>query len=243
MNKEQLRIFSDPQETAAAFGRYLMNKLEESETFHCALSGGSTPKLLYQYLAEQYKDSKVWSKLHVYWGDERCVSPADDESNFKMTQTLLLSKVAIPDQNIHRVMGEMNPEDEAIRYGQNLQNSIPTNAHIPVFDMIILGMGDDGHTASIFPHEIALLTSDETCAVATHPISGQKRITLTGQVINASKEVVFLVTGAGKRERISEIFNKEGDWEKYPVSYISPASGKLLWYVDQAAVSTLGSTK
>ena len=242
MNKEQLRVFSDPQETAAAFGRYFMNKLEESEVFHCALSGGSTPKLLFDYLADQYKDSKAWTKLHVYWGDERCVPPEDNESNFKMTQGLLLSRVAIPEDQIHRVRGEDDPKSEAERYGNDLLSSMNVKAGVPVFDLIILGMGDDGHTASIFPHEIALLTSDDTCAVATHPTSGQNRITLTGQVINAAREVIFLVTGSGKKQRISEIFNKEGDWEKYPVSYVSPASGKLLWYVDQAAVSAISPT-
>ena len=239
MNKEQLRIFSDPNEAAAAFGRYLMNKLEESQNFHCALSGGSTPKLLFEYLASHYKDSKGWSKLHVYWGDERCVPPEHNESNFKMTKDLLLGKVAIPEGNVHRIMGENDPSTEALRYSGVLKKSLPETSDVPVLDMVILGMGDDGHTASIFPHEIELLTSDQACAVATHPTTGQNRVTLTGQVINAAREVIFLVTGEGKKSRVSEIFNKEGEWEKYPVSYISPASGKLLWYVDQAAVSSI----
>ena len=241
MNKEQLRLFSDPKETAAAFGRYLMHKLEDTDVFHVALSGGSTPKLLFAYLAEHYADSDAWSRLHVYWGDERCVAPDDEESNFRMTRELLLAKVDIPEQNIHRVRGEDTPSDEAVRYAEELAVSMPMSLELPVFDMVILGMGDDGHTASIFPHEIELLTSSKICEVATHPTSGQKRITLTGQVINHAKEVIFLVTGSGKMDRISEIFNNEGDWEKYPASYINPQSGKLLWFVDQAAVSSLTS--
>ena len=239
MNTELLRIFADPEETATAFGRYLMQQIEESDAFHCALSGGSTPKLLFRYLAAQHQDSQAWSKFHVYWGDERCVTPDDEESNYKMTKELLLDQVGIPAENIHRVKGENDPSKESSRYAEELMKSIPGSEGIPTFDLIILGMGDDGHTASIFPHEIDLLTSNELCAVANHPTSGQKRITLTGQVINAAREVVFLVTGEGKKDRISEIFNKNGNWEKYPVSYIAPSSGKLWWYVDQAAVSTL----
>ena len=238
MNTELLRIFSSPEETAAAFGRYLVQQIQESASYHCALSGGSTPKLLFQYLAEHHQDLD-WSRLHVYWGDERCVAPDDEESNYKMTKELLLDHVGIPAKNIHRVKGENDPSTESSRYADELTKSIPDSAGIPTFDLIILGMGDDGHTASIFPHEIDLLTSEALCAVANHPVSGQKRITLTGQVINAAKEVVFLVTGGGKKDRIAEIFNKNGYWEKYPASYVAPASGKLWWYVDQAAASTL----
>ena len=239
MNREQLRIFEDPTQTATAFGQYLMSKLDGSSDFHCALSGGSTPKLLFEYLADDYQAKKVWSKLHVYWGDERCVPPEDDDSNYKMTNDLLLSKVNVPAQNVHRVRGEEDPNVEADRYSKELEDNIPTVNGLPLFDLIILGMGDDGHTASIFPHEIELLKSERLCAVANHPVSGQQRITLTGQVINTAKEVVFLVTGEGKKERIVEIFNKEGKWKEYPAFYIEPISGNLLWFVDKAAVSGL----
>lgn len=237
MIKEQLKIFADPQQTAEAFGAYLMKQVEASESFHCALSGGSTPKLLFKYLAENYTDEALWKKLHLYWGDERCVPPEDEESNYKMTNDLLLSKVAIPEVNIHRVRGEDDSAGEAKRYGEELLDAIPVTDGKPVFDLIILGMGDDGHTASIFPHQIELLDSDTVCEVATHPTSGQKRVTLTGEVINAAKEVVFLVTGAGKKERISEIYNQEGDWVTFPAAHID--AGKLFWFVDEAAVSGL----
>lgn len=239
MNKEQLRIFKDPQETASAFGIYLMNKLENSEEFHCALSGGSTPKLLFNFLAEHYAESKVWFKLHVYWGDERCVEPTDDESNYKMTKELLLSKVDIPENNVHRIRGEEDPLKEVTRYTNEIIGSIHANNKLPVFDLVILGMGDDGHTASIFPHEFDFMTSENICEVATHPTSGQNRITLTGPVINNAREVVFLVTGEGKKERIAEIFNRTGNWEKYPASSITPTPGSIYWFIDQAAASEL----
>lgn len=239
MKEENLKIFSTPAETASAFGDDLVAKIADSETFHCALSGGSTPKLLFTYLSENYADSVFWKKLHVYWGDERCVPPEHEESNYKMTYDLLLSKVPIPKENIHRVRGEGYPEQEASRYADELMESMDATGRTPVFDMIILGMGDDGHTASIFPHQIELLESHEVCAVATHPASGQQRVTLTGPVINGAKEVVFLVTGAGKGEKIMEVLNQQGNWSTYPAAYIRPKNGSLVWYLDEAAAGML----
>lgn len=239
MKKEQIKIFENPKETAKAFGDYLMSQVAKKKTFHCALSGGSTPKLLFDYLAESHQGSPLWSQIHFYWGDERCVPPEDDESNYKMTKKHLLDHVAIPEQNIHRVKGEREPHREAERYSRELMESMPVNKDKPVFDLIILGMGNDGHTASIFPHQMELLNSDLVCDVATHPESGQKRVTLTGSVINAAKEVVFLVTGAGKKEKLDEILNQKGDWESYPAAHISPAEGRLLWFLDKQAGGTI----
>ena len=236
MKREDLKIFKDPKSTAEAFGDYLVKLVDESSSFHCALSGGSTPKLLFKYLAERYASSDIWEKLHLYWGDERCVPPDDEESNYKMTNDLLLSKVPIPAANIHRVRGEDDPADEAKRYGNELMQMDQHNG-LPFFDLIILGMGDDGHTASIFPHELELKDSQDICAVATHPTSGQHRVTLTGPVINAAKEVIFLVTGAGKKEKLSEILDQRGGWKSYPASYIKPLSNQLSWFVDEAAIA------
>lgn len=239
MKEGNLRIFGSPDETARAFGDYLIGRISKSDMFHCALSGGSTPKLLFRYLAEKYPDSEVWGKLHVYWGDERCVPPHHEESNFKMTDDLLLSKVPIPKAHVHRVRGEDDPPEEAERYSDEVLKSTGSSSERPDFDMIILGMGEDGHTASIFPHQMELLESGQVCAVASHPTSGQKRVTLTGPVINDAREVVFLVTGAGKKEKIKEIFEKSGAWETYPTSFIHPENGSLVWFMDEAAADGL----
>lgn len=239
MTREDLNIYFNPKRTAESFGDYLMMQAEDKEAFHCALSGGSTPKLLFDYLAQQYKFSPLWNKIHFYWGDERCVDPDDNESNYKMTKERLLSKVKIPEANIHRVYGENDPDGEAIRYGEELMDCVPVIGNKPVFDLIILGMGEDGHTASIFPHEVELLESENICEVATHPTSGQQRITLTGPVINTAHEVAFLVTGAGKKEKIAEIFRQTGDWQSYPAAHINPELGILQWFVDEAAASGL----
>lgn len=233
----KVHTYNDPIATAEAFGDYLMNELEKSDTFHCALSGGSTPKILFKYLAEKFKESNLWQKLHLYWGDERCVPPSDQESNFKMTKDLLISHVSLPEENIHRIKGEENPTNEARRYAEELINNLPTANDLPVFDMVILGMGSDGHTASIFPHQMELLKSTEICAVAIHPTSGQKRITLTGHVLNAANEVVFLVTGDGKKDKVSAILSKKGAYKDYPASHIEPNSDRLAWYLDTAAAS------
>jgi 6-phosphogluconolactonase len=235
----ETKISKTPQAVAEAFARHFLALTRENETLSVALSGGSTPKILFDFLAANHSDDINWSGVHLYWGDERCVAPDDSESNYKMTVDHLLSKIDIPAENIHRVLGETNPVTEAMNYSRQINENLPSVNGLPQFDLIILGMGGDGHTASIFPHEIELLNAENTCEVATHPESGQKRITLTGNVINNAKEICFLVTGAGKTEKIDEIFHQTGDWKTYPASYIKPETGKLTWFMDEAAASKI----
>ena len=235
MNK---KIFDTPQAVAEAFASEFVALVNKAEKLTVALSGGSTPKILFDLLAEKHADLD-WSKVHFYWGDERCVPPADAESNYKMTVDHLLSKIKMPKANIHRVKGENDPAAEAEDYGRQIEVELPTANGLPQFDLVILGIGGDGHTASIFPHEIALLDAASTCAVANHPESGQKRVTLTGNVINNARNISFLVTGSGKAEKIDEIFHKTGEWESYPASYIKPGHGELTWFMDQSAAAKL----
>lgn len=230
----EVQIFEDNPATAEAFAAFFIEQLAGNERFDVALSGGSTPKLLFEILAKDYQEVD-WSKVHFWWGDERCVPPTDDDSNFKMTNDRFLSRVDIPEENIHRVKGDNDPESEAIRYSQEINSNIPSHAGLPLFDLIILGMGSDGHTASIFPHQMELLTSEQVCEVATHPDSGQNRITLTGPVINNASLICFLVTGEGKAEKVEEIFKHEGEWESYPASHIQSENGKLYWFMDEKA--------
>ncbi|MEO0468772.1 MAG: 6-phosphogluconolactonase [Bacteroidota bacterium] len=230
---ETKHIDADPQAVAKAFADWLVDYLPANQPFHMALSGGSTPKILFKLLAESYADKIDWSFLHLYWGDERCVPPDHSDSNFRMTEELLLSQVPIPAENIHRVRGEAEPALEAERYGQLLDTNLAKTDELPVFDLIILGMGADGHTASIFPHESHLLQAKDHCVVATHPASGQIRISLSGPVINAAKRVVFLITGASKRPVLAEVFAKTKMAESYPVSHIGAT--QIDWFLDQAA--------
>lgn len=235
----EVHIYSDNEAVAAGFAEWLVDWLNSKGKVSIALSGGSTPKVLFRLLAEEYADAVNWSKVQLFWGDERCVPPNHEDSNYGMTQELLLKHIDIPLANIHRVRGEDDPVQEAARYGEVIKEELSQEEDYPVFDLIILGMGADGHTASIFPHEKELLMADRVCAVATHPESGQKRITLTGPVLNRAKRVAFLVTGASKTEKIKQIIREEGDWASYPAAHIRPLSGKLDWFLDESAAVEL----
>jgi 6-phosphogluconolactonase len=237
--KPEIHIFDSPTETVCHFGKYFILKAEASAQFNVALSGGSTPRLLFDFLAESYKSSQIWQKIHFYWGDERCVSPEHSESNYKMAKDHLLHKINIPQQNIHRMRGEEPPEAEAKRYSAEITANLRINSGLPVFDLIILGLGEDGHTASIFPQQMDLLNSEDICAGAQHPVTKQKRLTLTGKVINASVEMAFLVTGDSKKTVLAEIINKSGNWKNYPAAYINPISSNLKWFVDKSAAQLL----
>jgi len=235
MNSLHLHIYISAEEVAKEFALHLKDKIEKKEgLFSWVLSGGSTPKLLFQYLAEHHLMGFPWEKLQIFWGDERCVPPTDSESNYKMTYDTLLSKVPIPEPQIHRVLGEENPTQEAERYGKLIQEKM--GGDLPQFDLVMLGMGTDGHTASIFPHQMELLTDKNLCGVAQHPESGQYRVTLNGPIINAAKEVAFLVTGISKQEKIYEIFREKEKAKVYPAAHIAPTD-KLHWFMDKAAAS------
>ncbi len=231
-------IFKDKQAIAEAFAEYLAQQIEEAEdAFSIALSGGSTPKILFDHLAKAYKDKVDWSKVKLFWGDERCVPPEDDESNYKMTKTHLLDHIEIPKENVFRIKGEEKPHIESTRYGQLLIGELPAQYQRPQFDLIILGMGEDGHTASIFPNKIELMMSADLTAVAHHPQTNQQRITLTGPVINNAKRVCFLVTGASKAEKVKVILNRASGYKKYPAAHVLPQNGELHWWLDEAAAA------
>ena len=237
-----IKKFASNPEVASAFASEfvaLVNDLAaEQSKITVALSGGSTPKLLFSILAEQYADQAPWSKVHFFWGDERCVAPSNAESNYGEANKLFLSPIGIPAANVHRVLGESDPSEEAVRYGQEIADHVVGESGVPAFDILMLGMGSDGHTASIFPHEIELLKSTKICEVATHPESGQKRITVTGKVLNAATNVFFLITGEAKANVLAEIINRQGAFETYPTSFVNPAGG-CNFFIDESAGSLL----
>jgi 6-phosphogluconolactonase len=237
----EIKVFKTGNDVASSFAEYLSDLIaKKNGNVFIALSGGSTPKILFALLAEEkYKNKIDWSRVHLFWGDERCVPPTHADSNYKMTNEQLLSKITIPAENIHRVLGENDPEKEAIRYSKEISSVLPKVNDLPSFDLVMLGMGDDGHTLSIFPHQMELLESDKVCEVATHPGSGQKRVTLTGTIANNAKAVAFLVTGKNKAEKILTITKQQNDWNKYPASYINPSKGQLYWYLDEEAAELI----
>ena len=231
----EVKIADSKKETARLFSEYLGNLIAKNTISHIALSGGSTPKEVFKELAEHFKNEIDWSKVQFYWGDERCVLPDDEESNYKMANEYLFSKIELPLGNIHRIKGENEPAKEAKSYADLLEKSLPKVGMQPQFDLVILGLGDDGHTASIFPNQMHLWNSKAYCEVAEHPVTGQKRVTLTGGIINNAKEVAFLVTGANKAEKVLEIIEKKGNYNTYPASLVKLNSGRLNWFLDADA--------
>jgi 6-phosphogluconolactonase len=240
--KTSVTVFSSPYELAEKVAEELVFLIAESaktnKSFTVALSGGSTPELLYSVLGDHFSQSVQWDNVHFFWGDERCVSPDDPQSNFGMTERAFLKKIKIPVTNIHRIIGENDPSDEAIRYSDEIRRFTNIREELPAFDLIILGLGEDGHTASIFPGNNGLLYSENICEVAVHPESFQKRITLTGPVINNSESVIFLVTGERKAKLVSEILEKSEPLD-YPAAHIIPGYGSVKWYLDAAAAKMI----
>jgi 6-phosphogluconolactonase len=234
-----VKIFPTPYDLAKEFAWEIVNMIAESaknnKPFTIALSGGSTPELLFTLLSENYAESVPWKYVHIFWGDERCVPPDNNESNFGMTMKKLLSKIEIPSLNIHRIKGEDDPEKEASRYSEEISLNTRKRDEIPLFDLVLLGLGEDGHTASIFPGHLQLLRSDNVCEVAFHPVTLQKRITLTGRVINNADAITFLVSGKKKEEVVEKMFKKDPSSVYYPATYIVPVYGRLSWFIDKEA--------
>ena len=205
----QLKISKTKQKTAEHFTDWLIDLIHANDSLHVALSGGSTPKIVFDELAARDLSEKDWKKVHLYWGDERCVPPEDSESNYKMTVEHLLSKIEIPEENIHRIQGESAPREEAERYSEVLKKELPETYDLPQFDLIILGMGDDGHTASIFPYEIGLWNADQFCEVAEHPETGQKRITITGRLSTMRLPWLFWSPARARRKKWGRLLTSE----------------------------------
>jgi 6-phosphogluconolactonase len=211
-----------------------------------AISGGSTPKAMFALLADPAKPfvkQVPWDKLDLYWVDERCVPPDNVESNYRMTSEALLSKVPLAAERIHRMEGELDPEVAAARYESTIRNGFKLEgAETPTFDLVLLGMGDDGHTASLFPHTEAL--NDLThIAIANHvPQKDTWRITLTWPVINQGREVAFLIEGSAKTQVLHDVFLGPYQPDTFPSQLIRPASGSLTLLLDTAAAAKLPGT-
>ena len=208
-----------------------------------AISGGSTPKAMLAMLAspdEHFLTAVPWSQVQLFWVDERCVPPDHPDSNFGMTKRAMLNGVPLPVENIHRMEGELEPEEGASRYEAEIRNAFRLEgAETPTFDLIFLGMGDDGHTASLFPHTEALNEMARICVANHVPQKDTWRLTLTWPVITQGRQVAFLIEGAAKSEVLRMVFQGAYDPESYPSQLIRPANGELTLLVDEAAASKL----
>lgn len=211
--------------------------------FTIALSGGSTPRPLYALLATGGYASRIdWPHVHIFWGDERCVPPTDPQSNYRMAREALLDAVPIPRSHIHRIRGEDDPEQAAADYEQALHTFFGSGAGGPPaagFDLVLLGMGENGHTASLFPGSAAVTEQVRWVMAQYVEAVAMWRITLTPVVINAAKNVTFLVSGVDKAERVREVLEGPLQPKILPAQAIRPAHGQLVWLVDKAAAARL----
>jgi 6-phosphogluconolactonase len=211
--------------------------IREHGRFTLALSGGSTPRLLYSLFERQELD---WSKVHLFFGDERCVSPEHAESNYRMVREALLARVSPPAENVHRILAELDPDEAAAQYEEELRRAFGLGpGELPRFDLVLLGLGADGHTASLFPGTLAL-EERRHLVVANNPgAGGPERVTLTYPVLNAASSIWFLVTGAEKADVAAEVVRGTGEGLALPASGVQPKDGAVIWMLDRAAASSL----
>jgi 6-phosphogluconolactonase len=210
--------------------------------FAVAFCGGWTPRATYALLATPELAAQVdWSCVHVFWGDERCVPPDHPDSNYRMAREALLDHVPIPTQNVHRIRGEVEPEEAAAEYERTLRRflSPPPEERGAEFDLVLLGMGDDGHTASLFPGSTAL--HERMRWVVAYYVDKLQawRVTLTPVAINAAAQVTFIVSGVGKAKRLQQVLAGPYQPDVLPAQVVRPDGGRLLWLVDAAAAASL----
>ena len=223
------------------FVRLRQESIVERGRFNVALSGGSTPRALHQRLAKEHPEAGFWEQVHLYFGDERAVPPQDKQSNFRMAEETLFSGAKIPPENIHRVEAELPPREAAERYEEELRRSFALRqGEWPRFDLIFLGMGPDGHTASLFPDTKALEERSRLVVANWVEKSNTWRITFSFPVLNHAREIIFLVTGQEKASMIAQILGGAAAAESYPARRVVPEHGRLLWMLDEAAASELG---
>lgn len=241
----EIRILTTPQELFAAAAEEVIRAANEAVTasgkFTLVLSGGSTPKALYNLLATNARTALPWDRMYFFWGDERHVPPTDPDSNYRMVNEAMLSKVPIPPANVFRMEAE-NPDASAAAasYDQTLRKFFQLDASgVPRFDLVLLGMGPDGHTASLFPGTEGL--KEKSRLVIANWVEKLKthRLSFTLPVLNAAHTVAFLVSGTDKAPALKAVLEGNEPGEQYPAKLVQPKDGKLVWFLDRAAASGL----
>jgi len=239
----RLVTVADPQLLAARaadeFAANASSAIRERGRLAVALSGGKTPRAMLEALSTRSLD---WNSIDIFWSDERCVGPDDPNSNYRMAREALLSRIAVPESNVHRMRGELEPSAGASAYDADLRAYFADRA--PVFDLLFLGLGPDGHTASLFPGTDALNITDVWCAAnqVSGSVASPWRLTLTYPAINSARRVIFLVEGAEKADILATVLGREQDVRRYPAQGIAPTEGELVWLVDVAAAAKLPSS-
>jgi 6-phosphogluconolactonase len=236
----EVRLYADKKAVAEAVAQHVVTlaveAIAQKQPFSVALAGGSTPRPAYEALATpRYADRLDWSQVEIFWGDERCVPPDHAESNYRMAHEALLRHVPIPEENVHRMRGELEPEQAAEAYEEQLRSSFG-DVRVPRFDLILLGLGEDGHTASLFPRTPALQEQERW--VVAHYVEALDawRLTLTPVVLNAAENVTFVVVGERKAAILEEVIEGAYRPQELPAQRVQPRRGRLRWFVDRAAL-------
>ena len=241
--KPDIRIFKDLEKlshhAAELFGEGSEQAIQERGRFLVALNGGSTPNRLFQLLAADFRDQVDWSRVHVFWGDERCVPYDDPGSSYGQARGLLLRHVAIPSENIHSVKTGLSPAEAARDYALTLNQFSDSPLPFPRFDLVYLGMGEDGHTASLFPGSPVDVTQPTLPVTANYQDRPANRVTLTQLVFNQARTVAFMATGEKKAITLAEVLSDRYNPELLPAQRIEPKDGQLIWLVDEAAAGKL----
>ena len=243
----ELHILKDSKEFSHAIAEWIIkhinDTLKNQDRFTWVMSGGNTPKALYELLASPHYKNKIdWSKLHLFWGDERAVPFEDERNNAKMVYDTLLNHVDVPASQIHVMRTDIAPEKSAAEYEKILHEYFPHttyNSQHNTFDLVLLGMGDDGHTLSLFPGTEVI--HEESAWVKSYFLQAQNmyRITLTKHIVNQSSRIAFLTTGKNKAHALKEVLEGEFNPDLYPSQVIDPSNGELHWFTDEAATSLL----
>ena len=238
----EVRTYPDPASLAIAAAKRFVTlaalAIAERGRFSVALSGGSSPKAMHALLATgEFANHVDWPLVHLFWGDERCVPPDHPGSNYRMARETLIDHVPLPASNVHRILGEMEAEKAAQIYSTELNSFF--GGEWPSFDLVLLGLGKDGHTASLFPGSAVLAERARPAVAVTAHYQDRPayRVTLTPPAINAAQQVLFLAAGAAKAEIVRAVL--QGPAGQYPAQLIQPATGRLAWMVDAPAASQL----
>ncbi len=244
----QIAVYPDSDTLSHEAALYTVHIAQEAIATHgrfsMALSGGSTPKKLYRLLAEEpYRSQIDWALVEIFWSDERCVPPDSDESNYLLAQQAMLNTLPLASKQIHRMPADMEDRDAAaLTYTREMQITFGTDG-VPAFDLIQLGMGPEGHTASLFPHQSSLHEQQRLVMPVSVPKPPPPRLTFTPRILNAALHILFLVTGAEKADAVQAVLEGAYQPDEYPAQLIKPLKGEVTWMFDQAAANKLRQKK
>lgn len=235
----QVRCFNDAAATVEKLAQDWLELADRRQQVHISLSGGSTPKQLFEFIVgSSYLKAIDWQHLHFWWGDERCVAPECSDSNYGVAERLLFRHTDIPDENIHRIHGEWEPEKARKQFAKDMSKALAIVNGFPQFDWILLGIGEDGHTASLFPGQTNYF-EEESAVVALHPQSQQARVSITAPVIETARRVTYLALGESKKEILPKVMRSKSQALDFPAGRLHSIEGMTEYYLDKAAAQGL----